>query len=71
MFKAIGRMVEKNIEKKEKKLEEQAEHLELVAYLKGHGHDRVHSQILLGMPSCYCSSWTSSDEQVQELFRRG
>jgi hypothetical protein len=48
MFKMLNKMAEKHIEKKTAKLEEEEEHKALVAYLQSHGHDRVHSQILLG-----------------------
>ena len=43
----LNKMAEKHIEKKTAKLEEEEEHKALVAYLQSHGHDRVHSQILL------------------------
>ena len=51
MFKRLNHMMEKvdkQIEKQAHQLEEQQEHEALKAYLLGHGHDRVHSQILLG-----------------------
>lgn len=53
MFKHLTKMVEKHVEKKAAKLEEEEEHKAMVAYLKGHGHDRVHSQILLGTDSAH------------------
>lgn len=48
MFKHLGKMVEKQVEKKAAKLEEEEEHKAMVAYLRGHGHDRFHSQVLIG-----------------------
>lgn len=51
MFKALGKMaqnMDKKIEEKTHQLQVEQERKELEAYLLGHGHDRVHSQILLG-----------------------
>lgn len=51
MFKALAKMaqnVDKKVEQQAEHIREQEEHKALQAYLLGHGHDRVHSQILLG-----------------------
>jgi hypothetical protein len=71
MFKAMNKMVAHQVDKKTQKLEEEEEHKEMVAYLKGHGHDRAHSQILLGTYLFNASSWPGSHEQVEELLRLG
>lgn len=51
MFRGLNKLIqnaEKNIDNKTQQLHEEEEHKALQAYLLGHGHDRAHSQILLG-----------------------